>query len=214
MRVSPDAGAVDAGVGLNFHIVFDDDRGRLRNLVPVSVMSFGEAEAVGADHDSVLQEHVVADAAVLAHHGVRVGKEIVADLYAAIDDDVRQQHGVVADLDVLVDDDIRAEVGAASDLRRGVDDRRRMHARGILQRFVEEFEGARETKIRIFDAQHGCRDDREVLGDNYGCSLGEPGCSGVLGVGDEGEFRGAGLLDAVEAGDLFRSRRSCCRGAR
>ncbi len=196
------AGAVDAGVRLHFDVVFDDDRGGLGNLVPVSVGSLGEAEAVGADHDAVLQQDIVADAAVLAHHGVGVGKEIVADLCPAIDDHVRQQYGVVADLDVLVDDYIRADVGVASDLRCGMDDRRGMHSRGIAQRLVEEFEGMRETEIGILDAQCGCRDDGKVLGDDYGCGLGEPGCGGVLGVGDEGEFCGPGLLDAVEAGDL------------
>ena len=99
-----DAGAIDAGVGLHLHVVFDDDRGRLGNLVPVSVVSFGEAKAVGADHDSVLQQHVVADAAVLADDRVRVREEVVADLHSAIDHNVRQQDRVVADLDVLVDD--------------------------------------------------------------------------------------------------------------
>ncbi len=67
---------------------------------------------------------------------------------------------------------------------------------------MEEFEGMGEGKIRIFGAQHGRRDGREVLGNNYGGGLGEAGGGGVLGVGDEGEFSGAGLLDAVEAGDV------------
>src|SRR5271165_405808 len=140
-----DAGAVDAGVRLDFHVVFDDDRGGLRNLVPMSFVSLGEAEAVRADHDAILQEHVDADAAVLAHHGVGVGEEIVSDLYTAIDDDVRQQHSIGADLDVLVDDHIGADVCVASNLRGGVDDRRGMDSRGIAQGLVEELEGAREA---------------------------------------------------------------------
>ena len=77
-----------------------------------------------------------------------------------------------------------------------------MNSRGIAQRLVEEFEGTREAEIGIFDAQRGCRDDREVFGNDYSCGFGEPRCGGVLGVGDEGEFSGAGLLDAVESGDL------------
>src|SRR5579859_346596 len=79
------AGAVDAGIRLDFDIIFDDDRSGLGNLVPTSFGSLSESEAVGADHDSVLQEHVVADAAVLAHDGMRVREKIVADFRTAID---------------------------------------------------------------------------------------------------------------------------------
>ena len=67
---------------------------------------------------------------------------------------------------------------------------------------MEEFEGARETEIRVFDAQRGRRDDGKVFGDDHGCGLGEPGRGGIFGVGDEGDFSRAGLLDAIEAGDL------------
>src|SRR5258708_28307893 len=197
-----DAGAVDAGVGLNFHVVFDDDRGGLRDLVPVPVVSFGEAEDIGADNDSVVQQDVVADAAVLADYGVRVGEKIVADLYAAIDDCVRQQHGMVADLDLLVDDDVRAKVSFASDLRRGMDDCGGMNSRGVAQRLVEEFEGAREAVVRIFDAERGRWNRGKVFGDDHGCGFGKPGRGSILLIRDEGDFSWAGLLDAVEAGDL------------
>ena len=83
---------------------------RLRNLVPASLRSLGEAESVGANHHAVLQEHVVADPAVLAHDGMRVREKIVADLHAAIDHDMRQQHGVRPDLDILVDHHVRPDV--------------------------------------------------------------------------------------------------------
>src|ERR1700689_5059743 len=164
--------------------------------------SLGETEAVGADYDSVLQENIVADAAVFADYGVCVRKEIVADLYAAINDDVREQHAVLADLDVLADDHVGAEVSAASNRCRGMDDCRRMHARGVMQRLVEEFEGLREAEIGILDAQRGCGDDGKAFGNNHGGGFGEPGGGGVLGGGDEGEFSGAGPLYAIEAGDL------------
>ena len=48
------AGAIDAGIGLHFHIVTDYYRSRLRDLVPSPLGSLGEAESVRADHDSVL----------------------------------------------------------------------------------------------------------------------------------------------------------------
>ena len=109
---------------------------------------------------------------------------------------------MVADLDVLVDDHVRADVGVASNLRRGMNDRRGMHSRGITQRLVEEFEGAREAEIRILDAQCGGRDDGKVLGDDDRCGFGEPRCGGILGIRDECDFSWAGLLDAIEAGDV------------
>jgi hypothetical protein len=197
-----DAGAVDAGVRLNLDVVFDHDRSRLGNLVPTSFAGLGEPEAVGADDDSVLQENVVADAAIFADYSMRVGEEIVADLYSAIDDYVRQQYGVVSDRDVLVDDDIRAKVRAAANLRCRMDDCRGMHSRGIAQRLVEEFEGVREAEIGILDTQRRSGDGGKLFGNNHSCRLGQPGCGGVLGVGDESEFSGAGLFNAVEAGDF------------
>ena len=77
-----------------------------------------------------------------------------------------------------------------------------MHSGGIERRLVEEFESVREAEIGILDAQRGRWNDREVLGDDYRCSLGAPGRGGILGVGDEGKLSGSGLLDAVEPGDL------------
>ena len=49
-----DAGAVDAGIGLNLNVIFKDRRPRLHDFVPVAGVVLGEAEAVGADNDTVL----------------------------------------------------------------------------------------------------------------------------------------------------------------
>ena len=142
-----DAGAVDAGVRLDFDIVFDDDRSRLRNLVPAAFRSLGEAKAIGADHDAVLQQHVVAEAAVLAHHGVRVREEVVADLHSAIDDHVRQQHGAFADLDILVDHDVRANVSVRVQSSPS-DARPRSDARPARSAAADETVRGRARKLR------------------------------------------------------------------
>jgi len=197
-----DTGAVDAGVGLDFHIVFDHNWGGLRNFVPFAIVSLGKAEAVRADDDSVVQQDVIADAAVLANHGVRMGEEIVADLYSAIDNRVRQQDGMIADLDVLVDDNIGTEVSIASNLGGFMDNCCRMNSGRVAQRLVEEFEGAREAVVGIRDAQRGGRNGGKVEGYDYRGGLGQPGCGRIFGIGDEGDFSCAGLLDAVEASDL------------
>src|SRR5256885_8343297 len=50
------AGAVHAGVGLNFNLVFKDHLAHLRYLVPSSVIVFGKAEPVRSEeHTSELQ---------------------------------------------------------------------------------------------------------------------------------------------------------------
>jgi len=74
-----DGSAIDGGVGLNFHVVFQDGRAGLGNLVPRTVFLFGEAEAIGADDHSVLEQDAIADAAVFPHDGMGVGEEIVAN---------------------------------------------------------------------------------------------------------------------------------------
>jgi hypothetical protein len=196
------AGTVNAGVCLDFDVVFDDDWGGLGNLVPASIMSFGEAEAVGADDDAILQQNVVADAASFPDYGVGVREEVIADSYSAIEDDVRQQDGVVADLDILVNDYERADVSAASNLGSGMDGRRGVYSGGVEWRLVEQVESASETEVRILHAQR-CRWDHGEGHRNDHCSSpGDARRRGIFRVRDERDFRGPGLLDAVEAGDL------------
>ena len=90
---------VDAGVGLHVHAVAQPHRPRLRNLLPVALLVLGESEAVRADDDAVFQRHVVAQNAVLPHHGVSMGKEMAARLDARIEHHVGQQRGMSAQLD-------------------------------------------------------------------------------------------------------------------
>ena len=104
------AGAIDAGVGLDFDIIFNDDRLGLHDLVPVRGVIFGEAEAVGADDCAILQQHAVAQSAAFAHYGVCVGEEVVANLDVAIDHHVRQQHRIASNLYSRADYHIRTDV--------------------------------------------------------------------------------------------------------
>ena len=110
-------GAVHRGERLDLDVVLDHRHAGLHDLEVRAVARFGEAEAVAAHHDAVLQDHAVADAAEFAHHGVRVGAEIVADLRAFVDHHVRMQHGVAADGDVFADHGEGADGGAFADPR-------------------------------------------------------------------------------------------------
>src|SRR5207245_5704329 len=91
-----DGGAVDAGVGLDFHVVADHGDSRLQHLVPAAVALFGETEAVSSDDHAVLQHHAIADAAAFAHDGLRVRGEIVADARPAIAGEEAGRDGVAA----------------------------------------------------------------------------------------------------------------------
>src|ERR1700674_196711 len=79
-----DAGAVDAGVSLDFHIVLDDDRHGLRDFVPAAEIIFGEPETVGANDHAILQQHVIPQPAMFADYGVSVSQEVIADFHPTI----------------------------------------------------------------------------------------------------------------------------------
>ena len=109
-----DSGAVDGGVGLHVNAAADADGAGLRDFLPVALLVFGEAEAVGADDDAIFERDVVAEDAVFADDGVGVGEEVAADLNAGIKHDVGQDGGVRADADAGTDDGVCADVGAFS----------------------------------------------------------------------------------------------------
>src|SRR2546430_7573911 len=84
-------GAVNASVGLNFHVIFDHRRPGLDNFVPAAGVILGKTETIATNDHTVLQNDVITNAAVLAHDGMRVSKEAIADARATIDHDVCQQ---------------------------------------------------------------------------------------------------------------------------
>ena len=145
-------GAVDAGVGLDLDVVFEDGGARLRHFVPGAVALFGITKAVGADDGAVLQDDAIAYAAVFADDGMGVGEEVVADFDALIDGDEAVEDGVVADLDVFVYEAIRADVGAFGNAGGACDDGGFMDAGGVLRCVVEEFDSVGEGEVRIAGA--------------------------------------------------------------
>src|SRR3974377_911284 len=112
-----DAGAVNARVRLDFYVALYATRARLRNLLPMIAIA-RKTETVRSDNRAVLQHNIVAELAILAHNGVRMGEEVVSDARSAINDHVRQKHSVVAKYHAVVDDGIGSDVRVGSDLRR------------------------------------------------------------------------------------------------
>ena len=167
-----DTGAVDAGVGLNLHVVLDDHGHRLRDFVPVAVIIFSEAKSIAANNHPILQQHIVSQATLLADDRVGMSREVVTDFHAAINNDVRQQHGVFPDLDIFADHDVRAEVCAFADFRRCMRSLRSDEFRArTLQTHSKQSDGASECQVGILAAQHGSRESGEVFADNDGLTL-------------------------------------------
>src|SRR5207244_13145954 len=92
-------GAVDAGICLNLHIIFNHRRPRLDNFVPAAGIILGETKTIAADDHAVLQNHVIANAAMFSHNSVRMSEEVIADARATIDHDVFQPYFVIAYVD-------------------------------------------------------------------------------------------------------------------
>jgi hypothetical protein len=153
-----DGGAVDAGIGLDFNRVLKDGRAGLEDLVPASVGLLCEAEAVGADDGSVLEDDVVAELAVLANDRVGMREEVVAGADVRIDDDVGEDDGVVPEGDVVADDGVCADVCVGADLRSGGDNGCGVDAGCIGGRLIEEFDSPGEGEVGVVDTKGGSGD--------------------------------------------------------
>ena len=105
---------------------------------------------------------------------------------------------------------------SSADVGGGIDDGGGVNAGRISRRLIEEAERAREGVVGILDAQ-GCGGDfLELRLDDDGGGVRGAGQRGVAGIGDEGDFGGAGFFNALDAGDFevrvaaeFRAQTAC-----
>ena len=135
------AGAVDAGVGLEFGVALDYNVAGLDDFVPVGGVILGEAKTIGAYDYAVLEQDVVTEVAEFPDYGMGVRKKIVAYGYSAIDDYVGQEDSVVSDYAVFVNDYVRTDVRVLADAGRGMNDRGGMDSGSVARRLVEKFDG-------------------------------------------------------------------------
>lgn len=203
-----DGGAVDAGVGLDFDVVFKDGGAGLNHFVPGAVGIFCVAEAVAADDDSVLQNDAVADFAEFADDGVSVGEEVSTDAHAAINSDETVQDGVFTEDCVFLDETVRADMRAGGDSGGRRDHRGGVNTRRVFWDFVEKFDCLGEGEIRIWGAELGeggfariALDFDAVFDKNGGGARGLQ-IVPIAAIGEEGNFTGSGLLDAGHAVDF------------
>ncbi len=144
-----DGCAIDGRVGADFDVVFEDDNTGLHDLVVAAVVFFRISVAIGADLGSVLEDHVVADAAELADGHVSVGLEVIADARATVDMDEGINRAVLSDLHVVFDDDERADRCALAYLCRRCDPCRWIYSMCLPRCFVEDLDSAREREVGI-----------------------------------------------------------------
>ncbi len=81
---------------------------------------FGKAKAVSPNDDPVFERDMVAQDAVLAHHGMSVRKEMAARFHSRVKDHVGEQRGARAQRHPRADHDICPDVSAFADLGGGV----------------------------------------------------------------------------------------------
>src|SRR5882762_9356197 len=150
-----DSRAINASVGLHLDVIFQYGRTRLLHLVPTAVLLLGETQAIAADHNSVLKNDAVADAAKFANHRMGMGEEVVANFRASINGDKAVQHGVATDLHLIVNKTVRTNVRVLADPRRPGDDRSGMNSGLVARRLIEQFNRVSERKVRIRRTQCG-----------------------------------------------------------
>jgi hypothetical protein len=186
---------VDAGVGAQFHVVFENNDSRLDDLVIGSVGSGCEPESIAPHDGSVLKDHPVSDSAVLPDRSAGVGYEVVSDSNVGIDGHIGIDRGPLADLDVFADYDVGPDRVSCSQLGRIGDDSRGVNARGGTRGLIKELDRSREVEIGVLRNQRG----------QFGCGgIGREnnrsGTSGselfdILGIGKESEIVSLGVFN-------------------
>ena len=127
-----------------------------------------------------------------------------------------QQGGMGSQLDCGANDDISANMRALADFSRFVDDRRRMDAGSISGRLVETGQCARESQIRVLEAQGWRANLRKIRLYQHRHGFGRTGQCAVPGVGHEGHLRRSRLLNTFDSSHFqlrvsteFRAQSGC-----
>ena len=110
-------GAVDGGVGPDFHVVVDDHIAHLRNLLVMAISLWREAETIGAEHCSRMEDAIFANDRVAIQLHARIQHRIVADDAAVADIHLGIELHVVTDFGVLAHEGELAKIQVLTALR-------------------------------------------------------------------------------------------------
>ncbi len=197
-----DAGAIDTGVGLNFHIIFEHRGAGLNNLVPFALAVFRKTEAVSADDYSVLKNHVVSQNTVLTHYGMGMGEEVVPDSSSRVDHDMGEERAVVSDFSALLDDYVRSDASGFSDLGARVDHGSFVNARLALRHGIKELNGMSKGEIWILMSKQRALKGGEVIPHDDERRRSRSRCSCIFGIGYKRCMSGRSFFDAGYASDI------------
>ena len=198
-----DTGAIDAGIGLNFHPVAEHNGPGLGDLVPRAVILFGKPIPIRPNHRSVLQDDAIPQAAALANHGMGMGEAILSQLGLGVNHHVGQQGRAFADDRSRANHHVGSDMHILADRGAGVDHRRGVNSRRIHRGGMEDIDGAGKGKVGVGGAQGGSRDRLKLLGHQNRPRLGGAGKGSVLGVGHEGQLAGTSLFNSLDPGDFL-----------
>jgi len=165
-----------------------------------AVGPLGEPESVASHHHAVLENHAVADAAMLSHHRMRVSGKVVADVRALIDHVVRMKHRAFVNLHSGDHRDERSNGGVLADAGGGGEDGAGMDSRVGPRRLVEQFQRAGEIDVWLRSDQ--ARHTGNRLGSQDRPGQGILHLVGILWICEKGQLAGSGFLHAGHAGDF------------
>ena len=95
------SGSVDAGVAADFHIILQHHVAGLQHLGVLAILG-DITKAVATDNSAGLENHSVAQHAILAHGGIGIKSAVLADFYALAHIGMRIEHGTITDFRIIL----------------------------------------------------------------------------------------------------------------
>ncbi|MEY5015330.1 MAG: hypothetical protein RIS92_1688 [Verrucomicrobiota bacterium] len=115
----PESGAVDGGIGTDFHVVFYDDDSELRDFGMLAI-DFFETKSVAPDDGTGVEDDAITDFAAMEDGGPGVKVAVCAYVGVVTDVGLGLDDGVCADAGVCFDDAEGADAGGGGDFCGGV----------------------------------------------------------------------------------------------
>ena len=193
------AGPINARVRLDFDFVFNHGRTGLHNFVPLARVVSCEAKSIRADYGAILQDDVISNHAVLAHHSMGVSEEVIANPSAGIDHNMRQQRAMIPDLNIMLDDDIGADASVFSNFRRWMNYSSLVQSGKMLLLWMKKLNRPGKRQVRILMTKQGTRQLREIFAHNdqrRPCRACHPG---VFRIGNKSDFARGSIFDPCNA---------------
>jgi hypothetical protein len=196
-----EGGTVDGRAGADLHVVLDAHDPDLRDLVVLTLIVGGEAEAVRADHHAAVDDAPPADPAAVVDRDVGKDDRAVADERAGLDGDVRVDHHVLADDRIRPDGGEPAHGHVSPQLRRAGDLRPRRDPPRRRPLREKPRDGGGHGVVGIGDTDPFRRIARQIIRDQHCRRIRGLELRRVLRVGEEGDVAAAGLGERKDALD-------------